>query len=77
MLALVTLRLLFSNIINMQILHWQTTYEPGSKVCFDDCQDHNCGEMCSCTHTVKFEKLDKAVQMVFVNNGNFYMINGI
>lgn len=51
----------------------QITYDVPARTCFNDCQDHDCGEYCECTHTLKYDQmpLNAGVQMVLVNNDEF------
>ncbi|XP_062578137.1 uncharacterized protein LOC134240038 [Saccostrea cucullata] len=45
----------------------QIIYDPPARTCFNDCQDHDCGEYCECTHTLKYDQLNSSVQLVLVN----------
>lgn len=51
----------------------QITYDVPARTCFNDCQDHDCGAYCECTHTLKYDQmpLNAGVQMVLVNKDEF------
>lgn len=51
----------------------QITYAVPARTCFNDCQDHDCGAYCECTHTLKYDQLplNAGVQMVLVNKDEF------
>lgn len=51
----------------------QITYDVPARTCFNDCQVHDCGAYCECTHTLKYDQmpLNAGVQMVLVNKDEF------